>query len=107
MFLHLFSDSTHMKRNFLNNIYSTYIAKTHPDISTVNVNIISPCTEAHRKKYSHSSQVMFSEDKHTYEKTVKPYIQSIPPSHTQWVRNVLDKTAESERILYESSPFDD
>ncbi len=36
-----------------------------------------------------------------YERVVRPYIESLPASRIEWVYNILNKTAEAERLIFE------
>jgi m7GpppX diphosphatase len=74
--------------------------------SAINVDIIYPCTEKHISKYSAQQTLMLTETPDVYNAVTLPYILSIPKSAIQWVYNVLDKSKEAERLLFED-PDDD
>ncbi|KAH9480345.1 m7GpppX diphosphatase [Psilocybe cubensis] len=71
----------------------------------IKINVISPATDVHIKKYTKQQQVMVHETPEIYEKFVKPYIASFPASRTQWVENILTGISEQDKILYSSSDF--
>ena len=37
-----------------------------------------------------------------YERIVKPYIDSIPPSRTQWIQEIISGRSEANKVLYRS-----
>lgn len=44
---------------------------------------------------------MIKESPDVYAKIVEPYIQTMIGSRLEWVYNILDHKAESDRILFE------
>ncbi|KAF9517839.1 hypothetical protein BS47DRAFT_1339061 [Hydnum rufescens UP504] len=73
----------------------------------VKINIISPATEDHIRKHSSQRHIMVRETPDLYAQITKPYIDSFPPSRTQWVLNILDHVTEEDQILFEDpSPTD-
>jgi m7GpppX diphosphatase len=69
-----------------------------PDLK---INMISPATELHIRKYSQQHLHMLHETPEIYREVVIPYINSLPPERIQWVFNILSHQTEVDRILYE------
>jgi len=63
--------------------------------------LIYPCDEKQIQKYYHKNNILFRETPEIYEKFTKPYILSHPASHIAWLNQLLEKTAEQERLLFE------
>ncbi|KZT34788.1 scavenger mRNA decapping enzyme, partial [Sistotremastrum suecicum HHB10207 ss-3] len=85
-----------------NDIYTWFhgwLARSNakPDVK---IDVIFPATDVHVRKYSAQSVHMVHESIDLYRKIVKPYVDSFPPKRTQWVRNILDGTSESEKLIY-------
>ncbi|KAI3628565.1 hypothetical protein CBS14141_000268 [Malassezia furfur] len=62
--------------------------------------LICPAGNEVVEKYSAHERRMIIETPQLYEKVTEPWIESIPRSKTQWVRNILDGVSESESVLY-------
>lgn len=62
--------------------------------------LICPAGNEVVEKYSAHERRMIIETPQLYEKVTAPWIESIPRSKTQWVRNILDGVSESESVLY-------
>ncbi|PVU85385.1 hypothetical protein BB559_001098 [Furculomyces boomerangus] len=60
-----------------------------------------PATEKHIEKCRAQNQCIISETAEMYNNVTKKYIESEPASRIQWVYNILDHKAESERIIFE------
>jgi len=70
--------------------------QSRPD---VNIRIIYPATQAHIDKYSTKPFVNIRETSADYVRVTKPYIEHQPLKRIQWVYNILEGKAESERVL--------
>ncbi|KII96203.1 hypothetical protein PLICRDRAFT_49092 [Plicaturopsis crispa FD-325 SS-3] len=69
------------------------------------IDIIYPATEAHIRKYTKQTLLMVRETPRLYEQIVKPYIDSFPPSRTQWVEDILSGKSEADKVIYrDASP---
>ncbi|CAM0138229.1 hypothetical protein VKS41_001470 [Umbelopsis sp. WA50703] len=84
-----------------NDIYlwtKTNLAKdfSRPD---VNIRLIYPATQAHIDKYTTQTFSIIRETIKSYNEITKLYIEQQPYKRIQWVHNILDGTAESERVL--------
>ena len=53
-------------------------------------------------QYSKQEWAMVHETPTLYERIVKPYISSIPPSRTQWVQEIISGRSEANKVLYRS-----
>jgi m7GpppX diphosphatase len=72
----------------------------------INVDIIFPCTEKHISKYNAQQTLILTETAELYKSVTLPHIQSIPMAAIQWVYNILDKSKEAERLLFEDADKD-
>ncbi|KAF3291390.1 hypothetical protein TWF970_000604 [Orbilia oligospora] len=88
-----------------NDIYHWFmgtISQSATSNAAAKVNLIYPCTDVHIKKYSAQQLHMVVETPEIYEKYVKKYItQKTEGGRLNWVYNILDHKAESEKIVYE------
>ncbi|KAL9634134.1 MAG: hypothetical protein Q9204_003121, partial [Flavoplaca sp. TL-2023a] len=87
-----------------NDIYHWYLASTGqakgspPDLK---LNLISPCTEKHIKKYSPQGVRMVTETPGIYEDHVRPYIvKQREEGRLDWVFNILEGRKEQNDIIY-------
>ncbi|KAG5463158.1 MAG: scavenger mRNA decapping enzyme, partial [Olpidium bornovanus] len=62
--------------------------------------LIHPATETHIKKYLPQPVFYFKETPQIYADRVKPYIESFPPSRTEWVENILEGKAEADKVVH-------
>merc|ERR1711991_226401 len=90
-----------LEEAFANDIYSDYLMEVSEGLNKTKLSIIYPCTEWHINKYSASEMVVVEESYEDYLNVTLPYIKSIPEEKTEWIRNVLNKTAEADRIILE------
>lgn len=107
------------KQNFENDIYSSYLAREAggpggdavldaaasvwgaAGWNAVKVDVVYPCTERHVAKYSAQRSMFVRETVEMYRQVHLPVLEAIPSEHTQWVRNILAKEKEAERLLFE------
>ena len=87
-----------------NDIYHWYLASVGqaednpPDLK---LNLISPCTEKHVKKYSPQGVRMVTETPGIYEDHVRPYIaKQREGGRLDWVFNILEGRKEQNDIIY-------
>ncbi|TDL27247.1 HIT-like protein [Rickenella mellea] len=99
----LSSDLLHEVKCIENNDIYTWLLgwfnrkENAPDVK---INIIFPATEVHIRKYSAQTTCMIRETPELFHKIVKPYIDKIPPSRTQWVEDILSGKSESHKVLH-------
>ena len=87
-----------------NDIYHWYLASVGhgenrpPDLK---LNLISPCTEKHIKKYSAQGVRMVTESPQIYKDHVRPYIaKQREEGRLDWVYNILEGRKEQEDIIF-------
>ncbi|XP_047441196.1 m7GpppX diphosphatase [Mugil cephalus] len=95
----LFTHST-LKLVMKNDIYSTYQLQPPPRFNEIKTTVVCPATEKHVKKYQCQESYLMEETGDDYQSITLPYIQKQGFS-VQWVYNILEKKAETERIVYE------
>ncbi|KAG2234368.1 hypothetical protein INT48_007235 [Thamnidium elegans] len=83
-----------------NNIYGWCMAQMRYNVLDTRVKTIYPATDVHIAKYEAQSRVMLVETPSLYQSITLPYIKSIPAKRTQWVQNILNGSAESDRVIY-------
>ncbi|KZP13422.1 scavenger mRNA decapping enzyme [Athelia psychrophila] len=71
----------------------------------VKINIICPATEVHIRKYTTQRMIMVQETPSIYERVVRPFIDSFPPSRTQWVDDILTGKSEQDKVLFSCPEF--
>lgn len=80
----------------------------HSDVEknpTCKYNLIYPATETHINKYKNSNLHMIRETPQVYNSIVKPYIETMKGDRIQWVKNILYKGAESDRVLFKNNDY--
>ncbi|KAM9376149.1 m7GpppX diphosphatase [Pholidichthys leucotaenia] len=95
----IFRGST-LKLEMRNDIYSTYQLQAPPHLNEIKTTVVCPATEKHIKKYQWQENFLVEEMGDDYQSITLPYIQKQSFS-VQWVYNILEKKAESDRIVYE------
>ena len=69
--------------------------------TAINVDVIHPCMPRHITKYSAQQTVILLETAATYEAVTRPHVEALPAAAIQWVYNILDKSKEAERLIFE------
>ncbi|KAF1817533.1 mRNA decapping hydrolase [Eremomyces bilateralis CBS 781.70] len=107
-----FSESLDRIKNLgANDIYSWFLASTThkpanqevestqpPDLK---LNLISPCTEQHIKKYSQQGVRLVAETPEIYRRHVRPYMQAKrEQGRLNWVFNIIEGRTEQEDVFY-------
>ncbi|TFY72706.1 hypothetical protein EVG20_g305 [Dentipellis fragilis] len=89
-----------------NDIYSWGLGwlKKLDEGADVKINVISPATEAHIRKYTTQKVHIIHETPDMYANIVKPYIDAFPPARTKWVEDILAGRSEADKVLYRSAP---
>ncbi|KAG8756866.1 hypothetical protein FRC14_002573 [Serendipita sp. 396] len=90
-----------------NDIYHVLLGWLHSSRvdADVKIDLISPATETHIRKYSQQKLKIVKETPELYQSIVKPYITSFSPERTSWVDNILSYKSEAEKILYEDDDW--
>eukprot|EP00744_Colponema_vietnamica_P006985 GILI01010088.1.p1 GENE.GILI01010088.1~~GILI01010088.1.p1 ORF type:complete len:333 (+),score=51.77 GILI01010088.1:56-1054(+) len=97
----LCSGRTQLRCWLQNDVYSKYIAETDPSLHKLSLLIIHPATDRHLQKYSRQELYLFRETYDMYTRITLPMIKAIPAQRTEWVRNILEKKKEADRIIFE------
>lgn len=83
-----------------NNIYGWFMTQLKYNVLDTRVKTIFPATDVHIAKYEAQSRMMVVETPAKYQSITLPYIKRIPAKRTQWVNNILDGSAEADRVIY-------
>ncbi|KAJ0002627.1 hypothetical protein NQD34_007776 [Periophthalmus magnuspinnatus] len=97
----IFSESR-LKLQMKNDIYSTYQLQAPAHLNEIKTTVVFPATQKHIQKYQRQESFLLEETAEDYFSITLPYIQEQHFS-VQWVYNILEKKAESERILFEDT----
>eukprot|EP00057_Strongylocentrotus_purpuratus_P002541 XP_003724720.1 PREDICTED: m7GpppX diphosphatase isoform X1 [Strongylocentrotus purpuratus] len=96
----LMSDKSVLNRSMQNDIYGVYECFPPKELSGIKTTLIYPATEKHIQKYSAQDVHLINESYQDYKNITLPYIEE-KQFNIQWVYNILEKKAESERIVSE------
>lgn len=87
-----------------NDIYHWYLASVGPSeisVPDLKLNLISPCTEKHIKKYSPQGLRMVTETPEIYQNHVRPYIvKQREEGRLDWVFNIIEGRKEQKDIIF-------
>ena len=94
-----------LEETFANDVYATYSLRPPADLAFTGVvaDVVCPCTDAHVSKAERQEVAVVRETPEVYAKVTLPFIEAFPPERLQWVRNILDKTAEADRMIFEDA----
>ncbi|XP_037116954.1 m7GpppX diphosphatase [Syngnathus acus] len=95
----IFAAST-LELDMRNDIYCTYRLRSPPHLNEMKATVVCPATEKHVQKYQRQESFLVEETTDDYQSITLPFIQKQSFS-VQWVYNILEKKAESERIVFE------
>ncbi|XP_075899621.1 m7GpppX diphosphatase-like [Nelusetta ayraudi] len=95
----IFSGSR-LELDMRNDIYSTYRLQAPAHLSEIKTTVVCPATENHVKKYRRQETFLVEEREDDYGSITLPYVEKLCLG-VQWVYNILEKKAESERVVYE------
>uniref|UniRef100_A0A8C0MCX1 m7GpppX diphosphatase n=1 Tax=Canis lupus familiaris TaxID=9615 RepID=A0A8C0MCX1_CANLF len=90
-----------LQLQFSNDIYSTYHLFPPRQLSDVKATVVYPATEKHLQKYLRQDLRLVQETGSDYKNITLPYLESQSLS-IQWVYNILDKKAETDRMVFEN-----
>ncbi|XP_002127473.2 m7GpppX diphosphatase [Ciona intestinalis] len=100
----ILSSQTKLTVDLENDIYSTYTAYPPPLVSDIKATVICPATKKHIRKYMKQKLTVVQETKEDYLNITLPYLEKQFASNVfnlQWVFNILEHKAETERVLFE------
>lgn len=89
------------QQQFQNDVYSKYAAELAAEDSLINVDLTYPATEKHISKARTQQFVMLRESPEEYAAVTEPFVKAIPTARLAWLKNILNKSAEAERLLFE------
>ena len=82
-----------------NDIYHRFCVKAGLEkVNCVNMTVIDPAQSNHFAKYSSSRRQIVFETPEIYQNVILPFIES-NPKDLSWVENILNGTAEIDRVL--------
>ena len=84
-----------------NDIYRWYHASLSEDKFSIKATIIYPATDVHIRKHERQRRRMVKETPEIFKEHIESYIQTMKGSRIQWLYNILDHKAETEKIIYE------
>ncbi|XP_033121717.1 m7GpppX diphosphatase-like [Anneissia japonica] len=96
----LLSSKMELSLQMQNDIYGMFDGYPDKELNGVKTTVIYPATERHILKYTAQNINLISETYDDYVNITLPYLKSRQFS-VQWVYNILDKSAEAERIVFE------
>ncbi|XP_059040565.1 m7GpppX diphosphatase [Mustela lutreola] len=97
----LLKGNPELQLQFSNDIYSTYHLFPPRQLSDVKTTVVYPATEKHLQKYLRQDLHLVRETGSDYRNITLPHLESQSLS-IQWVYNILDKKAETDRIVFEN-----
>ncbi|KAH7908230.1 HIT-like domain-containing protein [Hygrophoropsis aurantiaca] len=71
----------------------------------VKISVIFPATDIHIRKYTRQEIAMVRETPSLYTQVVRPYIETLPEAHSQWISDIISGKSEAEAVLYPSAEF--
>jgi len=89
-----------------NDIYHWYMADfaENSNIPGLKLNLITPCTDKHIKKYSPQKMRVVTETPEIFNKYVRPFMErDVAEGRINWVYNIIDGIKEQEDIILRQS----
>lgn len=96
----IFSAKSHLRTEFINDIYGNFLCVTDPEVNQLKVTIIYPATEKHIAKYSAHARYLLEETADDYQSVTLPHLEQEQLS-LEWLYNILEHRKEKDRIVYE------
>jgi m7GpppX diphosphatase len=87
---------------FENSLFRKYTAEMRLEAV---VEVIYPATKAIYYKHLKANFYLIAETSAIYASITRPYIDSVPASNTEWVRNVLEGKKEVDKVWYREEEF--
>ncbi|XP_059617295.1 m7GpppX diphosphatase [Phlebotomus argentipes] len=97
-----FSDSTTLRKEFVNDIYGNFECFPRPDINSVKTTVIYPATEKHIEKYSKQEIHIVQETPELYRELTLKHLEKEQFS-LEWLYNILEHKKEKDRIVFEDA----
>lgn len=96
----IFSSKSHLRTEFINDIYGNFLCVTDPEVNQLKVTIIYPATEKHISKYSAHARYLVEETADNYQSVTLPHLEREQLS-LEWLYNILEHRKEKDRIVFE------
>lgn len=96
----LCSAATALRPALHNDVYGQFAATLPPALAGADVVVIHPASAVDIAKYTQQARHVVVETPAFYAAVTAPAVRALPPSRLQWVWNILDGTAEADRVLY-------
>ncbi|EAT39462.1 AAEL008733-PA [Aedes aegypti] len=96
----IFSTKSHLRTEFINDIYGNFLCVTDPEVNQLKVTIVYPATEKHISKYSAHARYLVEETADDYQSVTLPHLEQEQLS-LEWLYNILEHRKEKDRIVYE------
>lgn len=96
----VFSSKSHLRTEFINDIYGNFLCVTDPEVNQLKVTIIYPATEKHISKYSAHARFLLEETADDYRSVTLPHLEQEQLS-LEWLYNILEHRKEKDRIVFE------
>ncbi|XP_046399890.1 m7GpppX diphosphatase [Ischnura elegans] len=97
----LLTGKTILNKQFDNDIYGTYDCQPPPELNGITATIIHPATEKHIAKYEAKPHHVIEETPALYQSVTLPHLKA-EQFNLQWVYNIIEGTAEQDRVVYAS-----
>ncbi|XP_065082943.1 m7GpppX diphosphatase [Ochlerotatus camptorhynchus] len=95
-----FTAKSHLRTEFINDIYGNFLCVTDPEVNQLKVTIIYPASKQHISKYSAHARYLVEETVHDYRSVTLPHLEQEQLS-LEWLYNILEHRKETDRIVYE------
>lgn len=84
-----------------NDKFSNFVLQVPVEANPVEMMVIRPANDVDVAKYSEQRRSLIRETPALYASVTLPFVQALPDAQTEWVRTILRKEQEAEKILYE------
>ena len=84
-----------------NDKFSKFVLQIPVAANPVEMTVICPANDVDVAKYSEQRRSLVRETPAVYASVTLPFVQALPDAQTAWVRAILSKEQEADKILYE------
>ena len=84
-----------------NDKFSKFVLQVPVQANPVEMMVICPANDVDVAKYSEQRRSLIRETPSVYASVTLPFVQALPEAQTAWVRAILSKEQEADKILYE------
>lgn len=71
------------------------------NVNNEKINVI--CQKEHLKDNPKEKYIKITENKDEYNKKILPYINTISQNNTKWIKNILNKKEQVDKILFDNN----